>query len=57
LEFLLELVRTESLSAEGAIEALLRSSPSHEVVESLQQMVAGHPRLKRVFVEQQKEAR
>jgi hypothetical protein len=26
-------------------------------VESLQQMVAGNPRLKRVFVEQQKEAR
>ncbi len=57
LEFLLELVRTESLSAQGAIEALLRSSPSQEVVESLQQMVAGNPRLKRVFVEQQKEAR
>jgi len=57
LEFLLELVRTESLSAEGAIEALLRSSPSQEVVQSLRLMVAGNPRLKHVFVEQQKDAR
>jgi hypothetical protein len=51
------LVRTESLSAEGAIEALLRSSPSQEVVQSLRLMVAGNPRLKHVFVEQQKDAR
>ena len=54
----LELARDmHCLSAEGAIEALLRSSPSQEVVESLQQMVASNPRLKRVFVEQQNETR
>jgi HEAT repeat protein len=54
LEFLLELVRKESLAAEGAIEAVLRSMPSQEVVERLKLMVAGNSRLTRVFVEQQK---
>jgi HEAT repeat protein len=57
LAFLLELVRTESLAAESAIEALLRSSPSQEVVEHLKLMVAGNPRLKRVFEDQLKDAR
>ena len=50
-EFLLELVRQESLDAEGAIEALLRSMPSPEIVTKLEDMVADNPRLGRVFAE------
>ena len=49
VEFLLELVRTESLHAEGAIEALLRAMPSAEVIRRLEEVVAGNPRLTRVF--------
>ena len=49
LEFLLDLVRSESLDAEGAIEAVLRSMPSQEVVQRLEESVAGNPRLERVF--------
>jgi len=49
LEFLLDLVRTESLSAEAAIEAVLRSAPSEEVIKRLEQLVAGNPRLQRTF--------
>jgi HEAT repeat protein len=54
LEFLLDLVRSESLDAEAAIEAVLRSAPSQEVIQRLQALVAGNPRLARVFTEQQK---
>jgi hypothetical protein len=54
LEFLLDRVRTESLDAEGAIEAVLRFRPSQDVIERLKQMVAGNPRLMSVFAEQQK---
>ena len=46
LEFLLDLVRKESLSAESAIEAVLRSMPSQEVIQRLEKLVAGNPRLK-----------
>jgi hypothetical protein len=49
LEFLLELVRAESLDAEVAIEALLRSIPSDDVVNRLEKLVAGNPRLARAF--------
>jgi HEAT repeat protein len=49
LEFLIDLVRTESLQAEPAIEAILRSMPSDEVTERLEKMVAGNPRLARAF--------
>jgi len=49
LEFLLELVRTESLDAEAAIEAVLRSMPSQEVIQRMEKLVAGNPRLKRAF--------
>jgi HEAT repeat protein len=54
LEFLLDLVRTETLDAEGAIEAILRSVPSQEVIERLKQLVDKNARLMRVFVEHQK---
>jgi HEAT repeat protein len=49
LEFLLDLVRTESANAEAAIEAVLRSAPSEEVIKRLEKLVAGNPRLKRAF--------
>jgi HEAT repeat protein len=55
LEFLLELVKKESLDAEGAIEALLRSRPSQDVTDRLEKLVAGSPRLKRVFAAQKRE--
>jgi HEAT repeat protein len=49
LEFLMDQVRTESLSAEAAIEAILRSMPSQEVIKRLEALVTGNPRLARVF--------
>jgi HEAT repeat protein len=53
LEFLLELVRTESLDAEAAIEAVLRSMPSADVVKRLEKLVASNPRLARAFAAHQ----
>jgi hypothetical protein len=49
MEFLLELVRTESLDAEAAIEAVLRSMPSPELSRRLEKLVAGNQRLARVL--------
>jgi hypothetical protein len=49
LEFLLDQVRTESLQAETAIEAILRSMPSAEVTKRLEEMVVGNQRLARAF--------
>jgi HEAT repeat protein len=49
LEFLLDQVRTESLQAAPAIEALLRSAPSEEVTKRLKELVTGNPRLSRAF--------
>lgn len=54
LEFLLELVRTESLDAEPAIEVILRSMPSQEIIERLKNLVEGNPRLKRAFAANKK---
>ena len=51
MEFLLGLVRTESLDAEAAIEAIIRSVPSQEIITRLQRIVAGNPRLAQVFTE------
>lgn len=48
-EFLLELVRTESLDAENAIEVILRSSPSQQVINRLESLVGGNSRLQRAF--------
>jgi hypothetical protein len=49
LDFLLDLIRTESLDAETAIEAIVRSVPSVEVTRQLEQLVAGNPRLARAL--------
>jgi len=48
-EFLLSLVRTDSLGADQAVEALLRSLPSDEVVQQLTELVKGNARLERAF--------
>ena len=49
IEFLLDQVRSESLQAEPAIEALLRSAPSEEIVKRLKALVSRNPRLSRAF--------
>lgn len=49
LEFLLDLVRTESMDAEPAIEAVVRSMPSEETIQRLQKLVAPNPRLARAL--------
>jgi HEAT repeat protein len=49
VDFLLDLVRSESMHAEAAIEAILASLPSEEVIRRLEQLVAGNPRLTRAF--------
>jgi len=49
LEFLLDLVGAESLQAEAAIEAILRSMPSNEITKRLEKLVAGNQRLARAF--------
>lgn len=45
IEYLLELVREESLDAEVAIQALIRSGPADDVVKKLDKLVAGNPGL------------
>src|ERR1039458_3514159 len=49
IEFLLNLVCTESLQAEAAVEAILRAMPSEEVTKQLEELVKGNPRLTRAF--------
>ena len=53
LEFLLALVRADSLDAEPAIEAILRSMRSQETIKRLEKLVAPNPRLARVFAAHQ----
>jgi HEAT repeat protein len=53
LEFLFNLVGTESLAAEAAIETILRSMPSSEIVQRLETAVAANPRLARAFATHQ----
>ena len=53
-EFLLDLVRQESMDAEAAIEALMRSLPSEETIERLSKLVSGNTRLARVFAANRK---
>jgi HEAT repeat protein len=49
MEFLLDQVRTESLQADAAIEAILRSVPSDEIKKRLKELVSGNQRLARAF--------
>jgi HEAT repeat protein len=55
LEFLLDLVKKQSLDAEGAMEALLRSRPSQDVTDRLEKLVASNTQLKRAFAAQKRE--
>ena len=48
-EFLFGLIRSESLSAEAAIETILRAAPSAETLKHLEELVARNPRLARAF--------
>lgn len=50
--FLLDLVKNESLDAEGAMGALLRSGPSADLMDCLKKLTAGNPRLARILAEQ-----
>jgi HEAT repeats len=52
IEFLLDLVSTEPLHAEGAIEAILRAMPSAGIVKRLKEMVADNAKLSRAFANQ-----
>ena len=45
LEFMFDLIGSESLQAEGAIEVILRSAQSPEVTKRLEEVVAGNRRL------------
>jgi hypothetical protein len=47
IEFLLELVRTQSRHAEAAIDGILRAMPSPDIVKRLESLAAGNPRLAR----------
>jgi HEAT repeat protein len=47
LNFLLDLVKTESLDAEAAIDAIVRSAPSPDALKQLEKIVADNPRLVR----------
>lgn len=48
-EFLLDLVRADSIGADMAVEALMRSLPSEEVLRRLKEVVAGNVRLERAI--------
>ena len=48
-EFMLDLVKADSIDAERAMEALVRSMPSREFMKRLEGVVAPNPRLARVF--------
>ena len=45
MEFLLDLVKSESIDAERAIEAIVRSMPPEQVIHRLEDLVKGNPRL------------
>jgi hypothetical protein len=49
IDFLLALVRTRSRHAEAAIDGILRSMPSPDIVKQLESLVAGDPRLTRTM--------
>jgi HEAT repeat protein len=52
INFLLDLVKNESLDAEPAIAALFGSAPSEDLIASLKRLTAGNPRLSRAIAAQ-----
>lgn len=57
IDFLFDLVRQDTLHSEHAIEALLRSGPSAELVRQLERTVSGNPRLARFVADHQAQQR
>jgi hypothetical protein len=51
-EFLLDQVKSESPDAERALEAVVRSMPTPEVMQRLEKLAANNPRLARAFSQQ-----
>jgi len=49
MQFLLDLVQSESLDTEATIEAIVRAMPSEETVKRLENLVSTNPRLARVL--------
>jgi len=45
MEFLLDLVKTDSIDAERALEAVVRAMPSTETMQRLEKLVTPNPRL------------
>jgi len=54
MDFLIDLVKSESLNAEGAIEAILRSAPSDEMIQRLKEVTSANPRLARILAERKR---
>lgn len=52
MDLLLDLVKSDSLDAERAIEAVIRSIPSEELVRRLEDLVKGNPRLANILATQ-----
>jgi HEAT repeat protein len=52
MDLLLDLVESDSLDAERAIEAVIRSIPSEELVRRLEDLVKGNPRLANILATQ-----
>lgn len=48
-DFLLHMIESEAMGADMAVEALLRSGPSDDVVRRMKKLVAGNARLERAF--------
>lgn len=54
VEFLLDSIQKDSLDAQPALEALLRSMPSEELAKQIEKLVDDNPRLRRVLAEQRR---
>jgi HEAT repeat protein len=54
VDLLLDCIRKDSVDARPALEALLRSMPSEEIIERIETLVADNPRLRRVLAEQRR---
>jgi hypothetical protein len=54
MDFLLDVIAKETLDAEGAIEAILRSIPAEELLQRLEKTIAPNPRLSRALTKLRK---
>ena len=53
-EFLVDIVRREAMRADQAVEALVRSLPSEDILLRLKSLIAGNARLERIYAESQR---